>query len=98
MSLPDVLAAAVIFLLLPALLIMAFMLIRRSIGRPRLRVLRSNAVLASWLAGVVAVHAAIYLNNGMAVPILPPYWTMVLARSALLSLAIPIGYWVWVYR
>lgn len=98
MSLPDFLAVLVIFILLPELSIMAVMLLRRSRARPMLKVLRSNALVALWLTAVVAVHAAIYLNNGMADPILEPYWTMVVSRSALLSLAIPVTQWVYVYR
>lgn len=98
MSLPDFLAAAVIFLLLPSLSFMAIVLARRSIRRPRLRVLRANAIAALWLVVVVAVHAGIYLNNGMSDPILIPYWTMVVSRTAILSLVIPVAIWLWVYR
>lgn len=98
MSLPDFLALLVIFVLLPGLVTMAVMLKRRQRARPTLRLLRADAFAAWWLAGVVAVFAAVFLNNGMETPILSPYQTMVLTRTALLSLAVPVARWLWIYR
>lgn len=98
MSLPDFLAALLIFVVLPAMVVMAVMLKRRSRARPTLRLLRADTLATRWLVAVVAVHAVIYLNNGMTEPILEPYWTMVISRTAMNSLGIPVANWLWIYR
>lgn len=98
MSLPDILAALDIFVLLPMLVTMAVMLWRRSRARPRLVVLRSDAFAATVLTAYVAVIVTVFLNNGMDEPILGPYQTMVLTRAALFALAPPVAIWLWIYR
>lgn len=98
MTLPNVLAWLVILLAVPVHWIMVWRLWHLSRARPDLRVLRDRAETALGLAVVVSLFALVFLNNGMEVPFLDPFATMVITRSAILALSIPALRWLWLYR
>lgn len=98
MNLPSILAALVIFVAVPLIWFVEWRLWRRSVQRPDLELMRERAWREAHLGVIVTIFALVFLNNGMEVPILDPFTTMVLTRTAILSLAVPALYWLWVYR
>ena len=95
---PSILAVLVVLVALPLLWYVAVRLLSEVRRSPEIGVLRERAFLALVLALVVTVFAAVFLNNGMAEPILDSHATMVLTRAAILALSIPALYWWKLYR
>ena len=98
MNLPSILAFAVIFVAAPLQWAVLFQLWRRVRRYPEVQTLRERTLVALGLASITTVFALVFLNNGMEVPILDPFATMVLTRAAILALSIPAIWWLWLYR
>ena len=95
---PTILAWLVVLVTVPLAWFVAWRLWRLTISQPQLRVLRERALLSGHSALVISIFAATFLNNGMAQPVLNPEQTMILTRTAILSLAIPPIRWLLLYR
>ena len=95
---PTILAWLVILIAVPLTWFVAWRLARLSMGEPGLRVLRERALSSVHSALVVSVFAGVFLNNGMAEPLLDSFLTMVITRVAILSLIIPPIRWLFLYQ
>lgn len=98
MTLPSVLAWLVILVAVPVnwAVVLRLRLLYRE--RPDNRVLRDRLLVSIVLSMVITIFGAVFLNNGLAVPGLSPFETMVLTRLAVLSLSFPALYWLFLYR
>lgn len=100
MTLPEFLAFAVIFVGLPINWLVVWrlaVLYRRS----RIAVIRERAIAAVTLASTVTLFAFVFVNNSFFDPRGAPFdafTSMVITRIAILLLALPALYWLWLYR
>lgn len=98
MSLPTVLAFAVIFVGLPLnwLVVARLVVLYRRTG---IAVIRERALAAVVIALVVTLFAAVFVNNSFFDPRGHfAFLSMVITRVAILMLALPALYWLWLYR
>lgn len=95
---PDILAWLVVLVAFPLNLAATFVLIRLTRANPDARVLRERAYVAIALLLIVGIFAFVFLNNGMEFPVLDNDATRLVTRSAVLGLALPAAYWLWLYR
>lgn len=95
---PVVLAWLVVLVAFPLNLIATIRLVRLTYAHPDSRVLRERAYVSVALVLIVGVFAFVFLNNGMEFPILDLVTTQLLTRGAILWLALPALYWLWLYR
>lgn len=98
MSLPEVLAWLVILVALPLNWYVTIRLILLTRANPGLRVLRERTYVSLALSMIVSVFAFVFLNNGMNEPVLNSEATQLITRSAVLALALPAAYWLYLYR
>lgn len=95
----NALAWLTVFVALPLSWFVAFRLWRLSRSRPRIMVLRHQAIASLALALLVTVFALVFINNDMEVPPLSVAQTRILTRGSLLLLSvIPALYWLRLYR
>jgi hypothetical protein len=97
-ELANLLAYAVVVIVLPINAYVVVKLWRLHRARPDLEVLRERGIVATALTMVVAVFAFVFLSNDLAVPFLTIDQTRILTRLAMLALVFPAVYWLWVYR
>lgn len=95
---PVILAWLVVLVAFPLNLAATFVLVRLSRANPDTRVLRERAYVAVALLMIVTVFAGVFLNNGMDFPVLNDDATRLVTRTAVLALALPAAYWLWLYR
>lgn len=98
MSIPVLLAWGVILIALPLNLLSTIVLVRLTIKHRDSKVLRERAYVAFALLLIVSIFAAVFLNNGMEFPVLNNEATQLVTRSAVLALALPALYWLYLYR
>lgn len=100
MTLPVFLAGVVIFVGLPINWLVVGRLIQLY-RRRSLPVLRERAIAATAIALTVTLFAIVFVNNSFFDPRGAPlnaFASMVITRVAILGLAIPALYWLWIYR
>lgn len=95
---PVILAWLVVLVAFPLNLAATVVLIRLTLTHRDSRVLRERAYVAIALLMIVGVFAAVFLNNGMEFPVLNDEATRLVTRTAVLALALPAAYWLWLYR
>lgn len=98
MTLPVALAWAVVLVAMPLNWYVTVKLVRLSAANRDTRVLRERAYVAFFLSLVVSVFAFVFLNNGMEIPVLNNVATQLVTRVAVLALAVPAAYWLFLYR
>lgn len=98
MSLPVLLAWGVILIAFPLNLAATLMLFRLTRRYPDSVVLRERGYVSGALLLVVATFAVIFINNGMDIPVLNSEATQLITRTAVLALALPALYWLYLYR
>lgn len=97
-SLPAILAWLVIFIAIPLNWAVVIALLRLLHTQPENRILRDRFIVAAFLATVVTIFGAVFVNNDLVPPPFTPPQTMVVTRLAILALAIPAIYWLVLYR
>lgn len=99
MTLAHWLAVATLAIGVPLNLLVTVRLWRLSRAYPRIRVLRERALVALVVLLLVTVFGLLFVNNDLTIPILDSGATKIVARSAILVLAIlPAVYWLLLYR
>ena len=99
MSLPNLLAIAVLVVGVPLNVIVAWMLWRRYREAPYIRTLRERLIVELAVLLVVVVFGLIFLNNDTLPPPLDLDITKIITRATLLVIAVvPAAYWLWLYR
>jgi hypothetical protein len=98
MTLPNILATAVVLFAVPLNWYVTARLLWLSRGSPGLWVLRAHAFVSLSLAVIVTVFALIFINNDMVVSMMDFETTKIITRSAMLALSIPGLYWLWLVR
>jgi hypothetical protein len=95
----SVLAAVVILVAVPLNWYGVWQLWQLVRDEPEIIVLRERAFIGTALALNVTIFGLIFLNNGMAEPLLDLKATQVITRLTLLVLStIPALYWLWLFR
>lgn len=98
MNVPTLLAWLVVLVVMPLNWYVTVKLIYLSRSNPDSRVLRERAFVSVGLSVVVSVFAFVFLNNGMDIPVLNNVQTQLVTRAAVLGLALPALYWLYLYR
>ncbi len=99
MSLTTLLAILVVVVALPLNVYVTRKLRRLSQSTPEIKVLHERSVAALALTLIVAIYAAVFVNNEIHPPPLDFESTKLITRGALLALAvIPAARWAWLYR
>lgn len=98
MSLPVLLAWLVVLVAMPVNWYVTIKLAMLSGANPEVRVLRERLYVSIGLSVVVSVFAFVFLNNGMDIPVLNNVQTQLITRAAVLGLALPALYWLYLYR
>lgn len=100
MTLPVLLAGLIIFVAVPLNWIVAVRLARLYL-RTRIVVIRERARVAVVNSLVVTLFAFVFINNSFFDPRGAPFnafASMVITRVAILMLALPALYWLYLYR
>jgi hypothetical protein len=95
---PVILAWLVVLVALPLNWYVTIKLARLSRAHPDARVLRERTYVALALSLIVTIFAFVFLNNGMEFPVLNNQATQLVTRTAVLALAFPAAYWLYLYR
>ena len=96
-SLATALAWSVV-LVTPLLWVGTVLLLRLYRAAPDNGVIRAQLLSTEFAATVVTVFGLIFLSNDMKPPALSLPETQIITRLAILSLAIPVIYWIALYR
>lgn len=98
MTLPVLLAWGVVLIAMPLNWYVTIKLAGLSRANPDVRVLRERTYVALALSVIVSIFAFVFLNNGMDIPVLNNEQTQLVTRTAVLALALPALYWLYLYR
>lgn len=98
MTLPVLLAWLVVLVAFPLNWYVTVKLALLLGANPDVRVLRERLYVSIGLSVVVSVFAFVFLNNGMDIPVLNNVQTQLITRAAVLGLALPALYWLYLYR
>lgn len=99
MSLPTLIALAVLIVGVPLNLYVTIRLWRLAGARPRLRVVRDRSIVSATVLVIVVVFGLIFLNNDWTPTFLSGDTTKIITRLAILVLAVvPASFWLWIYR
>lgn len=99
MSIPAILAVAVLVVGVPLNAYVTVRLWRLSHAAPYVTVLRERTIVSFGVLGVVTLFGLIFVNNDLVPPPLSFDATKLFTRAAMLGLAIvPAAYWLRLYR
>lgn len=98
MSLPNLLAIAVLVIGVPLNFLVTTLLWRYSRDNPRIRVLRDRFIVALGVLVLTVVFSLIFLNNDTLPPPLDTDVTKLVTRTVVLGVAvIPACYWLYLF-
>lgn len=98
MPISTIFGLLVLFVGAPLNFIVTWILWRRVIEAPDVKVLLERLIASIFMLMVTIVFGLIFLNNDSIPPLLGLEWTKIITRISMLVMAIaPATYWLWLY-